>query len=312
MNKLERVDHVLQGMKVNRPPVSLWYHFGVQHSSGEQFARLTLEYFDYYDFDFLKVMNDYFYQPPKGLKAVKSKEDLKCITRFNVENSLWREQFKALEIISNHLDGKAYFIDTVFDPWQSIRRNLAGEHMKDLMMNEPEALMAALEIVTDNLIAYCKKSLRLGSAGIFMSVIADRELVTREELLTFVKPYAVNVFEAIANLGRMNTLHVHGENLFFDDFLDFPAHIFNWWDRGPHGPILADVKQKIGACVMGGIDHQIVARNTREFLEDHVREGISLGGERRFLLANGCSIASWTYPGSIQAIVAAAKAAGAT
>jgi hypothetical protein len=46
MNKIERVDRVLQGMEVDRPPVSLWYHFGVQHSGGVQFARLTLEYFD--------------------------------------------------------------------------------------------------------------------------------------------------------------------------------------------------------------------------------------------------------------------------
>ena len=310
MNKIERVDRVLQSMEVDRPPVSLWYHFGVQHSSGEQFARLTLEYFDYYDFDFLKVMNDYFYPPPKGLEAAKTKDDLNRIARFDVGNSSWREQFKALEIISKHLKDKAYFIDTVFDPWQSIRRNMAGEHMKALMKNEPQALMNALEIVTHNLIAYCEKSLRSGSAGIFMSVIAGKESVTRKELRTFIKPFAKRVFEAIAHLGKMNTLHVHGEDLFFDDFLDFPADVFNWWDRGPHGPALADVKKRIAGCVMGGIDQTIVSRNTRKFLKDHVSEGIKLGGNRRFLLANGCSIDSWTYPASIQTIVEAAKAAG--
>jgi uroporphyrinogen decarboxylase len=310
MNKIERVDRVLQGIKVDRPPLSLWYHFGVQHSSGEQFARLTLEYFDYYDFDFLKVMNDYFYPSPNGLEAAKTKDDLNRITLFDVEKSSWREQFKALEIIRKHLEGKAYFIDTVFDPWQSIRRNMAGEHMKALMKNEPQALMKALEIVSDNLIAYCEKSLRSGSAGIFMSVIAGRESVTREELRTFIKPFAMRVFEAVASLGKMNTLHIHGEDLFFDDFLDFPADVFNWWDRGPHGPALADVKERIAGCVMGGIDQTAVSRNTRKFLKDHVGEGLKLGGNQRFFLANGCSIDSWTYPASIQTIVEAAKAAG--
>jgi uroporphyrinogen decarboxylase len=64
MDKIKRVDNVLDNIGVDRPPVSLWYHFGIQHAGGEQFARITLEYFNTYDFDFLKVMNDYFFLIP--------------------------------------------------------------------------------------------------------------------------------------------------------------------------------------------------------------------------------------------------------
>ena len=38
MNKLERVDAVLSNREPDRPPLSLWYHFGVQHGNGEQVA----------------------------------------------------------------------------------------------------------------------------------------------------------------------------------------------------------------------------------------------------------------------------------
>ncbi|MGD2269011.1 MAG: uroporphyrinogen decarboxylase family protein [Desulfobacterales bacterium] len=308
MDKIERVDRVLQGLEVDRPPVSLWYHFGVQHAGGDQFAGITLQYFKTYDFDFLKVMNDYFYPPPAGLDAVKSKEGLKRITPFEVQNSDWKEQFRALELIAEALRNDAYFIDTVFDPWQSIKRNMAGENIKALMADEPGALLEALDVVTDNLTAYCKKSLEIGAAGIFMSIPAAAEIVSRQEFQTFVKPFAMRVFEAISGLGIMNTAHIHGENLFFEDVLDFPVDIFNWWDRGPNGPSLGYVKQRIRGCVMGGIDQTIVARNTRAFLKEHVREGIELGGHKRFFLANGCSIPSWVYPGAVHAIVAAAKA----
>jgi uroporphyrinogen-III decarboxylase len=61
---------------------------------------------------------------------------------------------------------------------------------------------------------------------------------------------------------------------------------------------------------MGGIDQTIVCRNTMTFLKNHVREGIEQGGNKRFFLANGCSIATWVYPGAVHAIVEAAKAAG--
>ena len=310
MNKVERVDRVLNGEEVDRPPLTLWYHFGVQHSGGEQFAKLTLEFFNYYDFDYLKVMNDYFYPPPEGLNSVKTKNDLKRIAHFDVEKCDWQEQFKALRYISRELKGKAYFLDTVFDPWQSLRRNMAGENIETLMTNEPDAMLAALDVIADNLIEYCKKSLAIGTAGIFMSMYAAKELISRENFLRFVKPPAMKVFSAISELGKMNTAHIHGEDLLFEDVLDFPVNIFNWWDRGPKGPSLQWVKERIAGCVMGGINQKIVARTTREFLKNHVREGIELGGPTRFFLANGCSSDSWGYPPAMKTIVEAAKKSG--
>jgi uroporphyrinogen decarboxylase len=105
----------------------------------------------------------------------------------------------------------------------------------------------------------------------------------------------------------MNTLHVHGKDLFFQEVLDLPAPVFNWWDRGPSGPSLQWVKERIPGCVMGGIDQTIVARRTRAFLKEHVREGMQMGGDRRFFLANGCTIDAWVYPGALKAIVETAR-----
>jgi uroporphyrinogen decarboxylase len=307
MKKKLLVDSVLAGRPVERPPVSLWYHFGIQHGGGEQFAETSLEFFHHYDFDFLKVMNDYFYPPPQGLDAVRTREDLQKLSRFDVQDSPWREQFKAIDLISKALKEEAYFIDTVFDPWQSINRNLAAENMKHLMADEPEALLAALDRVSDNLIDYCKTVLSLGAAGIFLSIPAGSEIVTRDEFLTFVKPFVRKVLEAIQPHARMNTLHVHGQTLFFDDVIDLPAHVFNWWDRGPDGPSLSSVLARIPGCVMGGIDQTIVARRTRAFLKSHVQEALQLGGDRRFFLANGCTIDSWVYPGALKTIVDTAR-----
>lgn len=309
MNKIELVDRVLAGEAVERPPLSLWYHFGVQHGGGEAFAKITLDYFNRYDFDFLKVMNDYFYPVPQGLEAIRTKADLERLERFDPLSSPWAEQLKALAIIYQELKDKAYFIDTMFDPWQSLHRNLAAENMQHLMMNEPRALTEALEVVADNLIAYGRAAIEAGAAGIFMSIPAGREIITQDEFLTFVKPYAEKVLNGIKGLGPMTTLHVHGQELYFDDAIDLPAPIINWWDRGPDGPSLQDVLARYSGCVMGGIDQTIAARRTRAFLKNHVRQGVELGGDKRFFLANGCSIDTWIYPGAIESIVQAARGA---
>jgi uroporphyrinogen decarboxylase len=307
MNKLERIDSVLAGREPDRPPVSLWYHFGIQHGNGESFARTCLEFFEYYDLDWLKVMNDYFYPLPDGLEQVASKEDLRRITPFEVEKSEWRHQLKALRIIGKTLEKKAYFLDTVFDPWQTLKRNLAGENLPALMENEPGALLQALEVVTENLIAYCKLSLGLGAAGIFLSVPASGEIMSREQYLRFCKPFVVKLLSAIRDLGRMNTAHIHGKELFFSDVVDLPVQVLSWYDRHPGCPGLREGKAQFAGCVMGGIDQEIVSRRTRAFLRRHVQEALALGGSSRFFLAGGCSIASWVDPGSIKAIVEAAR-----
>jgi len=286
----------------------MWYHFGVQHADGEQFARISLQHFHYYDFDFLKVMNDYYYPVPAGLDTVRTKQDLERFTVFDVERSEWREQFKALSIITSEIKGRAHFVDTVFDPWQSIRRSVAGENMEHLVQHEPQALHEALNRVADNLIAYSKKTLSIGASGIFMSIPAAQEIVNREVFLAFVKPYARKVFEAVSGLGPMNTAHIHGKNLYFDDVLDLPVDVFSWWDRGPHGPALESVKGRIPGCVMGGIDQTLLTRRSPAFLKNHVAEGVALGGARRFFIANGCSIDTWVSPDIVRAVVAAVRA----
>jgi uroporphyrinogen decarboxylase len=220
---------------------------------------------------------------------------------------VWAEQFKALRIISRELKGRAYFLDTVFDPWQSIRRSVAGESMETLARHEPQALHAALDAVAENLIAYSKKSFEIGAAGIFMSVPAAREIVSREIFLAFIKPYAMKVFAAVAGLGPLNTAHIHGDDLYMDDCLDFPVNVFSWWDRGPHGPALEYVKNRFPGAVMGGIDQTLLTRRSPAFLKAHVREGVALGGGRKFLLANGCSIDTWVSPEVVAAVVAAAR-----
>ena len=60
-------------------------------------------------------MNDYYYPMPEGIKGIKSKDDLMKLARFDVEH-IWKEQFKSLGAIGKALQGKAYFIDTVFHP----------------------------------------------------------------------------------------------------------------------------------------------------------------------------------------------------
>jgi uroporphyrinogen decarboxylase len=307
MTKIERVDAVLKGGEPDRPPVCLWYHFGLQHTSGETFAKAALEYFEHYDLDFLKVMNDYFYPMPAGVDEIKTVKDLARIGRLEADRTPLREQLKALRLIGKQLKKRAYFIDTVFDPWQVLLKSVCGEHLSALAKEAPRQLTKALGFVTDTLIDYCRRSIQTGSSGIFLSVLASREVIDHKLFLNFAKPAAMKLMNAIKFLAPMNVLHAHGAKIFTSDILDFPASVISYEDRLPGNPSIEEMKKRFPGAIMGGIDNTQVVNRTYAFIKNNVCEGLRRGGKSRFFLANGCSIPSWLDARALQIIVETAK-----
>lgn len=309
MNKLQRVERTLAGENVDRPPVSMWSHFGVQHRPGREFARISLDYFRHYDYDFLKLMNDYFYPMPRGLEELASAEDLARLERFRPVDCSWAEQLAAVEYLSAELAGEARFIDTIFEPWQTLERTLAGEHLRRLMREAPDALKAALEVVTDNLIDYARASIEHGAAGVFVTVKASEEYLTREEAAEFELPYARRLLEAVADRAPMNTVHAHGGNIYTDDVITLPMAVLSYQDRGASNPSLTEMRSRFDGCLMGGIDHTDFTNRTPRYIRERTREAIAEGGRNRFILANGCSTPAEVNPAVLHAVVEEAKAA---
>ena len=122
MNKQERILAAIHGRKVDVIPYSLWYHFGTQFLPGEKAAEVVLAFYERYDLDFLKVMNDYAYPLPDGLDRIRSIADWQRMKPLKPTEGGFGEQLKLLNLVSKRLHGEAFFVDTVFDPFYVARR----------------------------------------------------------------------------------------------------------------------------------------------------------------------------------------------
>src|SRR5216684_4353332 len=60
----ERVDRAMAGKDLDRPPFTLWHHFGLP--TAEAHAARTLEFHRAYRTDLVKVMSDFPYPQPAG------------------------------------------------------------------------------------------------------------------------------------------------------------------------------------------------------------------------------------------------------
>ena len=306
MNKMERMRAALSGKPVDHPPFTVWYHFGTQHASPEQTAEVHLGFFEAYDFDFLKVMNDYDYPMPEGMETMATASDLKRLSVFDVAKTPMGNQLKALEIIAKKLRGEALFVDTLFTAWNTIRRNLVKEALPKLMADHPQELLDALRIINQNLIQYALASLDRGSAGIFFSVPASAEFITPEEYEKFMRPFDLEFLNAIKGKGEMHILHAHGEKLFWDRLLDYPVQAISWADLNG-GPTISEARKKTSLTLVAGIDHVKFPNLSARMVREQVKSAITQAGNTKFILAPGCSLPTFSYPPLIKAACAAVK-----
>jgi len=307
MTKVERVRATLAGKPVDRPPFTIWYHFGNQHASPERTAQVHLEFFEAYDLDLLKVMNDYDYPMPEGMEVMAAPDDLRRLAPFDVTRTPLGQQLKAIELISRSLKGKALFVDTVFNAWNTVRRNLLKEAMEPLMARHPVALEAALQIVNDNLTQYALSSLERGAAGIFLSVPASAESVTVAQYARFMRPFDLQLLNAIRGKGECHILHAHGEKLYLDQILDYPVHALSWADLNG-GPSIAEARRRTPFTLMAGLDHIKFPYVSARVIRDQVKTARAQAGNTKFILAPGCSVATYSFPPLIKAAGGAARA----
>lgn len=306
MTKIERLQAVLAGRQVDRPPFSIWYHFGTQHASADRTAQSHIEFFEAYDLDFLKAMNDYDYPMPEGMEIIATPEDLKHLGHFNINRGPMGEQLKAIGLMAKALKGKAFLLDTVFDAWSVLWRNLTKEAISRLMKDHPQAVENALKVINNILIQYALASLEKGANGIFFSVRAAAEAVTLEQYNQFMRPFNLAFLNAIRGQGEFHVLHAHGEKLYFDQLLDYPVDALSWADLNG-GPSIEDARRKASFTLMGGLDHIKFPFLSVKVIRDQVKAAISRAGNTKFILAPGCAVPTFCFPAIIQAARDAAR-----
>jgi uroporphyrinogen-III decarboxylase len=168
------------------------------------------------------------------------------------------------------------------------------------MAQHPAALEAALGVVNANLIRYAQASLARGAAGIFLSGSATSESPTLEQYEQFMRPFDLQLLEAIRGKGECHVLHAHGEHLYFDRLLDYPAHALSWADLNG-GPAIADARRRTAMTLMTGLNHVTFAEESATLVRAQMKRAPAAGGNTRFILAPGCSLPTYAYPSLIRA-----------
>jgi uroporphyrinogen decarboxylase len=302
MDKKKRVLAAIEGKMdaVDRPPVSVWYHFGTQFLDGHKAGALEAEFFRYYDWDFLKMMNDYPWPLPAGMTSIPAPADLGRFRRLTMEEHAFRQQLGALKEACRRVGREAFVIDTVFNPFGVARRTLKKNALR-FMREAPQAMLDWLEVCAENLSSYIAAAARTGIGGIFFSVNgADAESMTDAEFERFVKPFDLRVLQAARSVGPLLIGHIHGKNLAMDRVLAYPVAALNWSHlRDNEG--FASVRRRSSACFIGGMEEAGTSQLTPEEIAESVLAAYRDSSGGGFIAGPGCAVPADISPDLIRA-----------
>jgi uroporphyrinogen decarboxylase len=282
LTRKKRVDLALKGADLDRPPFTLWHHFGLK--TAQEHAARTLEFHKEYNTDIVKVMSDFPYPKPTGKWY-----ELKPLA------NPFPDQIRALELIRQGLNGDAYFIETIFNPFNVAEKLSSKEEVRRLKDENPQALLDALDVITQSEINHAKRAISTGARGILLAVAnANSKELSVADYARFNAPFDKRILDAVSG-APLNVLHLHVERDYLDQFQNFAAPVINYSLHVTAIPI-AEVHAKFpGRVIAGGIDEVNYKTLTREQIKSQW-ESASQAAGKRFILTPGCSVPNDSSP----------------
>ena len=305
MNRMERFKAAIAGEPVDRVPRTCWAHYMTETLGGSEHARRHIIYQDEYDWDILKVVNDFHYPFPKGVETIRGPRDIERFEPATMSEYLFREELLCLRILRDHYGPELPIVFTTFDPWRQVVRR-AGMACVPVLKQHPQETLRMLRAVCDSMCAFMRALRDEGCDGIFFSVNSGNRSPSPlhaddETYSTFMREFEIEMLQAMDGMVRM--LHVHGAPVSLDRFADYPIEVLSVSDRLKGNPSLASVRRATGKAIIGGVDESRIADMTPDELRAQIADTLAQCGDRGLILAPGCTIPIWT-PAHLLAILA--------
>lgn len=304
MDHRERLTACLSGEQPDRPPVALWRHFPVDDQNPQDLAAATVEFQKKYDFDFVKVtpsssfcikdwgVRDEWQGNTEGTRVythhvIGEPADWARMPLLDPHQGYLGHQLECLRLIREALPDTP-IIQTIFSPL-SQAKNLAGR--ADLIVQlrrDPGAVRAGLDCITASTVRFVEAALATGIDGIFYAVQhAQYGLLSQQEYADLARQDDLTILEA-ARESWLRLLHLHGQDIMFELFLEYPVNMINWHDRETW-PDLLQAQEHFQGVVCGGLrqwDTMVVG--DPEQVRREAQQAIELTSGKRFVLGTGC------------------------
>ena len=326
MTSRDRVMAALRGEPLDRVPLAFWLHNFATENTAAGLAAETLRLHATFAWDFLKPQSraQCFAEmwgltyAPSGERAtpytvtrepLTSGADVGRLPPVDPRGGALGEQLEALRTIRARVGPDVPIIWTIFSPLMVLPFLVRGGKPQALALlrSDGDVVTRGLGAIAETLTAYARACLDAGADGLFYATnVATRAVLTAEECRRFQRPFDLAILRAVAH-APFNLLHVCGDDVWFDEFVDYPVTAFSW-ALAPGNPSLKEAHRRTGRAVVGGLPAKPhIASMTAPALVARATAAIGEMAGRWLLLGPDCSINPETPEVLLHAVGAAVR-----
>jgi len=313
----ERIQVCLAGEMPDQTPVALWRHFPVDDQSPETLAAAQVAFQRVYDFDLVKVTpassfclrdwgaEDEWRGNPEGTRqytkhVITQPQDWERLPSLDPTATHLAGQLACLRQIRSGVGPNTPMLQTIFNPLAQAK-NLAGnETLLVHLRKYPDAVLKGLQTIAITTQHFIEAALDTGIDGIFYAVQhAQATLLNEDEFKHFSQSLDLQILEYAQDLW-CNMLHLHGEDVYFEQLSKYPAQIINWHDRETP-PSLSEAQKIFKGVVCGGLSRDALVYKTAQEVRKEKEDAIQQTGGRKLILSTGCVVPVIAPHGNIMA-----------
>ena len=313
----ERIQACLAGEMTDRTPVALWRHFPVDDQLPESLAAAQIAFQHTYDFDLVKVTpsssfclrdwgaEDEWRGNPEGTRqytkhVISQPQDWERLPMLDPTAPHLAGQLACLRQIRAGIGPNTPILQTIFNPLAQAK-NLAGQNTLLVHLRKyPDAVMKGLQTIATTTRNFVEATLETGIDGIFYAVQhAQANLLNEDEFKHFSQSLDLQILDSAQGLW-CNMLHIHGEDIYFEQVSKYPVQIINWHDRET-SPSLAQAQETFKGVVGGGLSRETLVYKTAQDVRKEKEDAIRQTGGQRLIVSTGCVVPVIAPHGNIMA-----------
>lgn len=318
MTREERVRAALLGKDVDHVPVAAWMHFSEFDQDPISLAEAQVEFTEKYDFDYIKMMPFGLYstqdfgnqitiycdphkEPIVKKFAIQHPSDYDALRAIPAIQGTYGKQIEFARELSKRRKPGTPIIQTIFSPFSTLKK-MAGDRLLEDMVNYPKAVHHALAAITATTLDFISYNIEAGVDGFFFATQnAVRTMMTPTQFQEFGAFYDLQLIRSYEKKTWFNAVHIHGENIYFQELSHYPVNALNWHDRHTW-PSLKEARHLSDKCIMAGIKSapyfvdgvlqydDIILDGTPEEITAHVKDAIDQVEGKGLILAPGCVV----------------------
>ncbi len=306
MEKHEKIFAAFRREYLEYVPFSLWMHHLEYDDNPVALAEREIEFALEYDVDILKLNPSGAYTvrdrgavidvdrnriPVAKIKrpAILSQEDWDRIEKLPPDKGAYQDRILCIDYIQKELDGVFPMMETIFSPLTTARKLRGDEIVKDLI-EIPDRMERVLSIIADETVDYIKRLSLQGVEGIFFATqVATSDLMEPGLHKRFGVKYDLSVLDRVRDDLKFIVIHIHGENIMFEHFVDYPHSALSWHVNLTR-PSIREARERYNTVALCGINRATLWKGTKEDIKREIVNAVKEADGQGIIIGPGCTI----------------------